>query len=427
MGGLILLDAEIAPRFPDWADGGARDYITGMFNGLRATLGRGTPAVPQAVETPYSIPNGDLGIPKYGETKIVNDLIKSSYDNATKTMAATVGKSATLTVLARNAVTSAVELFNGIAMTLVEDDYMRLYAAAGYAIEQARNAVTQLLSLQSQPGGLQVYPSWFVGPIPPGAIRMQPSATDLNPPQPPGTDQQGVMPGMPYYPPASLSGSEARNYYAEGERRIADQVSRMRAAGKSDPEIARWAFEARNEIRTKTRALMADRISAAELDITDPNRTWEGLIRDKMLRKGITAEEAVLDIARSASTSRDSVNKAHGVDPENPKIPSSPRVVARTVLPEIAHTAGRAAGPLTAVVEGYSAYQDYRSGESTAAEAIGQGVGGTLGGIGGGMATGALVGSFAGPVGTVVGGIVGGIAGGIGGGSFGKTIGGWFD
>ncbi|WP_197466840.1 hypothetical protein, partial [Tsukamurella pseudospumae] len=171
MGGLILLTPEIAPAFPGWVDAGARDYITGLFSGLRATLGKGTPALPQAAETPYAIPQGDLGIPRYGETKVVNDLIKISYDNATATMAATVGKSAVLTVLARNAVTAAVELFNGLAASLVEDDYMRLYAAAGYAIEEARNAVAGLLARQSQPGGLQVYPSWFVGPIPPGAIR----------------------------------------------------------------------------------------------------------------------------------------------------------------------------------------------------------------------------------------------------------------
>ncbi|WP_197466839.1 hypothetical protein, partial [Tsukamurella pseudospumae] len=149
--------------------------------GLRATLGKGTPALPQAAETPYAIPQGDLGIPRYGETKVVNDLIKISYDNATATMAATVGKSAVLTVLARNAVTAAVELFNGLAASLVEDDYMRLYAAAGYAIEEARNAVAGLLARQSQPGGLQVYPSWFVGPIPPGAIRA-PSPARAQPP-----------------------------------------------------------------------------------------------------------------------------------------------------------------------------------------------------------------------------------------------------
>lgn len=79
-------------------------------------------------------------------------------------------------------------------------------------------------------------------------------------------------------------------------------------------EQARKAFELRNLHRTQARDLMYDQKLRAKLDETDPNFTFEELIESKMRRKNLTREEAVLDILKTATKTRKSVNKSLGLE-----------------------------------------------------------------------------------------------------------------
>ena len=46
-----------------------------------------------------------------------------------------------------------------------------------------------------------------------------------------------------------------------------------------------------------------------ELDITDPNKSFEELLADKMKRKGLSREEAIKDILNTATKTRQSINE----------------------------------------------------------------------------------------------------------------------
>ena len=74
------------------------------------------------------------------------------------------------------------------------------------------------------------------------------------------------------------------------------------------------ACELRNRNRTQARDLMHDQEKRRQLDITDPNRSFEELIESKMRRKGLTREEAIADILNTATKTRKSVNKALGLE-----------------------------------------------------------------------------------------------------------------
>jgi hypothetical protein len=62
---------------------------------------------------------------------------------------------------------------------------------------------------------------------------------------------------------------------------------------------------------------MADREMAESLDSTDPNPTFEALV-ERQRSRGRVGDEIYEAIIASATRSRDSVNKALGIDPENP-------------------------------------------------------------------------------------------------------------
>ena len=76
------------------------------------------------------------------------------------------------------------------------------------------------------------------------------------------------------------------------------------------------AFEARNNIRKEARDLMADEKARQKLDSESPNKTFEELIESKMKRKGMTREEAIEDIYKTATKTNESVNKELGIEVE---------------------------------------------------------------------------------------------------------------
>lgn len=59
---------------------------------------------------------------------------------------------------------------------------------------------------------------------------------------------------------------------------------------------------------------MADQAVRRELDKTDPNKTFEELLKSKMERKNMTREEAVADILSTATKTRKSVNQKYGLE-----------------------------------------------------------------------------------------------------------------
>lgn len=77
-------------------------------------------------------------------------------------------------------------------------------------------------------------------------------------------------------------------------------------------ERAIFAFNRRIDIRFQAREKMADFNMRAKLDADKPNHTleeFENFVLDKMKRKGLTREEAYLDIINTASKTNADVNK----------------------------------------------------------------------------------------------------------------------
>jgi hypothetical protein len=79
-------------------------------------------------------------------------------------------------------------------------------------------------------------------------------------------------------------------------------------------EQARQAFELRNLNRIQARSLMYNQELRRELDLSEPNRTFEELLEDKMRRKSMTREEALLDIISTAGKTRKKVNTILGLE-----------------------------------------------------------------------------------------------------------------
>ncbi len=245
--------------------------------------------------------------------------------------------------------------------------------------------------------------------------------------------------GLPEYPDSSLSNAEARNYYAEAERRLGTLNETLSQSNLPLEERASIAADLRNEIRTKTRDLMSDRQTAMDLFKDEPNATLDELVERKAEKYNMTREQALDDIIRSSSESRGSVNAALGVDPQNPKLPD-PREVESRAAPragpveppvsglagDAARVAGKLALPLAAGLEAYNGYSQVQAGTESVPEAAASGVG-AVGGMWAGAEFGASAGVAGGPLGIAAGGLIGGAMGALMGSTMGKTIGGLFD
>lgn len=59
---------------------------------------------------------------------------------------------------------------------------------------------------------------------------------------------------------------------------------------------------------------MADEKTRALLDAEKPNKTFDELIESKMKRKGMTREEAIEDIYKTATKTNADINKELGLD-----------------------------------------------------------------------------------------------------------------
>lgn len=107
-----------------------------------------------------------------------------------------------------------------------------------------------------------------------------------------------------------LSDRAVRKWYKYHDEQIPSLIDRS----LSVEEQARQACDLRNQHRTHARDLMRDQEARKRLDETDPNRSFEELVADKMQRKGLTREQAYEDILKTATKTRKSVNRKFGLE-----------------------------------------------------------------------------------------------------------------
>ena len=112
------------------------------------------------------------------------------------------------------------------------------------------------------------------------------------------------------YMKGKMSDVEARKWYLAHDKTIPDLIDKS----KSVEEQAKQACEFRNQFRTQARELMADQDKRKQLDISDPNKSFEELVADKMQRKNLNREQAIEDVLNTATKTRKSVNKSLGLE-----------------------------------------------------------------------------------------------------------------
>lgn len=127
-------------------------------------------------------------------------------------------------------------------------------------------------------------------------------------------DMETVIAEKPFSQIQQLSGKlsdrAVRKWYLAQDGKILDEIDKT----QSIETQARMACELRNRNRTWARDLMHDQEKRRQMDITDPNRSFEELIESKMQRKGLTRDEAVADVLNTATKTRKSVNIALGLE-----------------------------------------------------------------------------------------------------------------
>ncbi len=88
-----------------------------------------------------------------------------------------------------------------------------------------------------------------------------------------------------------LSDRTVRKWYKYHDEQIPNIIDRT----KNIEIQARQACELRNRHRTQARILMRDQ-EKKRLDITDPNKSFEELLEQKMKEKKLNREDAIKDI-----------------------------------------------------------------------------------------------------------------------------------
>lgn len=111
-------------------------------------------------------------------------------------------------------------------------------------------------------------------------------------------------------PKASLSNEEVRKWYINHDKNIPNLIDQTAPI----EEQARQACELRNYFRTTARDLMLDQETRKQLDVSRPNKSFDELLEDKMLRKGLTREEAALDILKTSTKTNKEVNRKLGLE-----------------------------------------------------------------------------------------------------------------
>lgn len=103
----------------------------------------------------------------------------------------------------------------------------------------------------------------------------------------------------------SLSDKVTRQWYVLHDKKIPDMIDR----NQSIEDQARQAHALRNQFRTNARDLMLNQDERKWLDKSHPNLTFEEQVDKKMSDKGMTRDEAIQDILKTASKSNKKVNE----------------------------------------------------------------------------------------------------------------------
>jgi hypothetical protein len=111
-----------------------------------------------------------------------------------------------------------------------------------------------------------------------------------------------------------ISSLESRQLYLAGERGIAGEAEDLASSGVPAEDRAKVLFEMRNSLRTAARDAMADRRVAAQLNVTDPNMTWNQVI-ERYEARGFRGDDLWNAIAEASSRPRSSVNEQFGLEP----------------------------------------------------------------------------------------------------------------
>lgn len=107
----------------------------------------------------------------------------------------------------------------------------------------------------------------------------------------------------------SYDNKSVREWYDVNVHDIPNQIDTT----KSIEEQAQQAFELRNKYKHEARGAMSDKETVAELEKEHPAPTFEELVQSKMKRKGMTREEAVEDILKTASKTNKNVDELFGL------------------------------------------------------------------------------------------------------------------
>lgn len=103
----------------------------------------------------------------------------------------------------------------------------------------------------------------------------------------------------------SLSDKVTRQWYVLYDKKIPDMIDR----NQSIEDQARQAHALRNQFRINARDLMLNQDERKWLDKSHPNLTFEEQVDKKMSDKGMTRDEAIQDILKTASKSNKKVNE----------------------------------------------------------------------------------------------------------------------
>lgn len=100
-----------------------------------------------------------------------------------------------------------------------------------------------------------------------------------------------------------------RQWYVDNCNEIINRIDNA----ASVEQQAKEAFLLRNFYKIQARYMMSDRKRAKELMDERPLKSFDELLKDKMKRKGLTKEDAVADILKTATKTNRDVNNSFGL------------------------------------------------------------------------------------------------------------------
>lgn len=233
---------------------------------------------------------------------------------------------------------------------------------------------------------------------PKGSATIQRKDDDEVPEAGPGPVTKGAGDVSVYIGRTTTAEAGLREVYRQGAREISDEALRMVAQGTPVDDAARWASQARNDLKVRIRMRGSSIVRGlAEARNVRKYGNKVGPPYEQLIREGKTPE----DIIGSAGKANQKVNR----------IATKLRVGGRFFI-------GIDIAIVTWEVISAEEGEYLRTAVGGAA-----GIAGALGGAWAGAKGGAAVGSFFGPIGTAIGGGIGGIGGAIFGGLLGRKAG----